>query len=191
MPRSRFASLLLILSFFCSIKPSQAQTAAFPTRIVLQNGDTVHTTILVQLNLFWRKVIDERSVTNGGITVYDSLTDKRRNIYTKTLKEIRFTDPKGKERMFVNFENRLEEVMFDGKIRWMRYFTSHPYDGGIVAHDYLLDEQGVKTNMGLFFNNRKRLKEALAARPDLVTEISYMKMTNENLLLILEKYNEG
>jgi hypothetical protein len=114
-----------------------------------------------------------------------------KKIKAKNVKELKFTDLKGQDRTYVNNGRALKELMYDGKkIKWYRAIYQHIYDGSIQYLDYLVAEDKQEFRMGLFSNYSKKITEATKSKPELANEIKNMKMTEENILYILQKYDQ-
>lgn len=155
--------------------------------IITINGDTIKTHIKVTTNMFNAKLINElciietiKSISNDIIIKYNS----------KDITSLRFMDFKDVERLFVSNGKQMVELLFDGKIRWFRLFYQDS-SGAVSAFDYMINADLKKNaNLGLFNSKVKKIKELTVNRPDLIPLIENMKMDDENILILLKKYNE-
>ena len=181
--------VLFILSFLTfSTVFSQKNIDAI---IIKNNNDTISSKIKIYTNIFYKNIINESSFYKSLILV-DENGKKKDKIKASNVKELKFTDLEGKEKTYLNGGKYLKELVYNGKkIKWYRDILQNMYDGSIQYVDYLIDNNGNEYKMGLFNNLKKKLLEATKSKPELATEIENTKLTYENILIILKKYDEN
>lgn len=85
------------------------------------------------------------------------------------------------------------ELLYDGqKIKWVRAYRRHGYDGSTLTSDVLF-KGDIRQPLNLFVNNRKKLKELMADKPELeplIENINYNRLKDEDLINLLKKYDE-
>lgn len=164
------------------------------TKIILKNNnDTLTEKLRVITNIFWPNLLNELSV-NQRIVVIDSL-NKKRIIKAIDIKKMSFVDFKQKERTFIGvfwgkYDKTLKELLYDGKIKWYREYNSNAYDGSIMTTDIMLDEKNEIVRIGLLNSKKNKLKEITKSKPELIESIENTKLTDDNVLMILKKYDE-
>ncbi|WP_447950961.1 hypothetical protein [Chryseobacterium koreense] len=159
--------------------------------VVTKSDETISSKLRVYTNIFYKDLIDESSFYRILYLVDDN-GSKKEKIKAENVKELRFVDLKGKERIYVNNGKFLKEFMYNGnKIKWYRDISQNLYDGSIQYFDYLVDNNGTIYKMGLFNNAKKKLLEATKTKPELATEIENAKLNDEVILDILKKFDSN
>ncbi len=188
--KNTFLLVLLILfnQLFCI-----GQSSTLSVKVILTNNDTLIEKIRVQTNLFHHDLLNELSV-NKRIIVVDTF-NKRGIIKATDIKKMTFTDFKQKERTFIgvfwgSYDNTLKELLYDGKIKWYKEYNRNNYDGSAVVINIFVDEKNEMVRIGLFTNIKKKLKELTKSKSALIELIDNTKLTDENILMILKKYDE-
>lgn len=178
--------LLFITSIFCY---SQKYVDA---RIIKKDNDTVNSKITISTHIFNKKIIDERSFYDVLVLV-DENGEKKEVIKTKNIKELKFTDFTGKERIYVDDKGTFRQLMFSGeKTKWFRDIVVNSYDASITYADYLVYKNGeeLKFNGG-FTNTKKMLIKATKSKPELENQIKIMeRFSDEYILNLLKKYDQ-
>ncbi|WP_031457762.1 hypothetical protein [Flavobacterium chungangense] len=176
-------TILFILSF--SLSFSQKYLDA---NIIKMNNDTINATIEISTNMFNKKLINESSFYRMLILV-DKNGEKKEKIKAADVKELKFTDFDQKQQLYVNNGKALKKVVYNGaKIKWYWDISQNLYDGSIQHSEYLVDDKGIKYKMGLFKGKKSTLLEITKSKPELVAEIENTVLSNENMIHILEKY---
>ncbi|WP_035587642.1 hypothetical protein [Elizabethkingia anophelis] len=158
--------------------------------ITKSDNTTINSKIKIYTNIFYTKLINEASFYRALLLVDDN-GKKIEKIKAENVKELKFTDLEGKNRIYVNDGKALKEVMYDGtKIKWYRSISQNLYDSSVQYFDYLVDDKGQIYKMGLFNNIKKKLIEATKSKPELAAEIEITKLTNESMFNILQKYDQ-
>ncbi len=158
--------------------------------ITKSDNTTINSKIKIYTNIFYTKLINEASFYRALLLVDDN-GKKIEKIKAENVKELKFTDLEGKNRIYANDGKALKEVMYDGtKIKWYRSISQNLYDSSIQYFDYLVDDKGQIYKMGLFNNIKKKLIEATKSKPELAAEIEITKLTNESMFNILQKYDQ-
>ena len=176
-------SILFILSF--SLSFSQKYIDA---NIIKMNNDTINSRMKINTNMFNKKLIEESSFYRTLILV-DENGEKKEKIKAADIKELRFTDFDQKKQLYVNNGRDLKRVIYNGtKIKWYWDISQNLYDGSIQHSEYLVDDKGIKYKMGLFKGKKSTLLEITKSKPELVDEIENTVLSNENMIRILEKF---
>ncbi|WP_236010846.1 hypothetical protein, partial [Flavobacterium chungangense] len=182
-PMKNTFTILFILSF--SLSFSQKYLDA---NIIKMNNDTINATIEISTNMFNKKLINESSFYRMLILV-DKNGEKKEKIKAADVKELKFTDFDQKQQLYVNNGKALKKVVYNGaKIKWYWDISQNLYDGSIQHSEYLVDDKGIKYKMGLFKGKKSTLLEITKSKPELVAEIENTVLSNENMIHILEKY---
>ncbi len=160
-------------------------------KITFINDETVDGKIRGQKNMFYGS-LTETSI-NRFITIYDN-TGKREYIHFQLLKEMTVKDYKGNERRFVNrgpeFQS-LQELFYDGKIKWFREYYSNAYDGSVQTTDYFKNENGEEVQVGLFNSMKNKLKQITSSKPELASKIDNISgIDKESVIRILKEYEQ-
>lgn len=168
------------------IYPDTSYKNTVRAEIILVNKDTLYTNIKVSTNLFDSDLINELSL-NKKISVVEKDTE---TIYqAQEIKQIVFTDFKGKERTFVLSGKQLIEKLFDGNIKWFRYYSSNS-SGNVSSGDFMVNEGKETIGISYLFNTKKNLKKITIAKPELIPLIESLKINDSNILEILKKYDQ-
>ena len=180
----------IFLIVLLSLSPFLFSQKYLDATIIKNNNDTINYKIKIFTNIFYKNLINESSFYRTVILV-DENGKKIEKIKAIDIKELKFTDLEGQNRIYLNGGKALKQLVYDGKkIKWYRNISQNLYDGSIQYFDYLIDNEGKEYKMGLFNNSKKKLIEATKSNPELENEIENTKMTYENILLILKKYDE-
>ena len=150
-------------------------------KIVKKDNDTIYTKIQIPFN-----------PTNPKLFTFNTLNEKIK-INVSDIKELTITDLSSNSQLFIAEGKFLSKIIFKGNIiKWYRTYVRNAYDGSIMENDYMVNENNEKFKFGLFNNKREKLKEItfLHSTPELIKLIENMKMTDENILMILKKYEE-
>ncbi len=182
--------LCLFLSFGVQFKV-EAQKI-LQAQIILNNNDTLNQNIKVKTSLFSPNDLDVFSV-NKQIVIIDSLK-KKHTIDATEIKKMTFVDFQQKKRIFVGIflfkrDQILKELVHDGKIKWYRAYYPH-FDGSIVYSEIMINENNETVTIDPINSKRKKLKVITKAKPELAKVIEMNEMTNENILTILQLYDE-
>lgn len=184
----KLSFLFILISCICF-----GQKSEIDSKITMTNGKVIETKIPFRVNMFSRDLINELSVTDKKIVLLEN--GEKIKYSASTIQKLEFTDLKNKNRVFVHapdFQDTLVEMLHDGKIKWYRSYFANGYDGSVQRSDFLSKNDTVQ-KLGLFVNNRKRLKALMGDRPELeplIEKINYDKLNDEDLLNILKKYDE-
>lgn len=135
--------------------------------ILFINNDTLYTNIKISTNLFDSDLINELSF-NKKILVVEN--DTKTKYEAKEIKQLKFTDYKYKERIFVLKGEELVEQLYDGRIKWYRYYYSNS-SGNVSSGDYMTNEANEGIGVSYLFNTKKSLKNITKAKPELISLI--------------------
>lgn len=171
----------LLLLLFLGIN-TYAQSTYLDSKIITVNNDTIKSKIQVSVNLFDKTLINEVSFYRTVKLVNDTYK-KSEKIKAKDIKKIEFFDPKGEKRYYVNDNKQLKRLLYEGKLTWYRGLGYDSYNNIMQHHDYLIDKENNKYNLGLFNNKKKQLKEAVKSKPDLVKQIEDENQIDETVIL--------
>lgn len=180
-----FAVLFLIISSF-----TYAQKRYVDVELVKMNNDTIQSKMMVIVNLFNKKLINDASFYKKSILVDDN-KKKTAKIKAKDIKSLSFTNLYDRKVTYVNDGNQLKVLVYDGKIKWYQRISQHPMDGSISYHDYLVNEKNEVFPLGMFNHRKKQLNKAIADHPELLKEIENQRMDDIDLLDILTRYNNS
>lgn len=178
--------LFIILSIFCY---SQKYIDGI---IIKKDNDTVNSKIRISTNIFNKKIIDERSFYDVLVLVNEN-GERKEVIKTQNIKELRFTDFNGKDRIYIDDKGTFRRLMFSGeKTKWFRDIVVNSYDGSITYADYLVYKDGQELKIGGgFTNTKKMLIKATAAKPELENQIKIMeRFSDEYIVNLLKKYDQ-
>lgn len=183
--------LFLLLSF--SIQFYVKAQKILQAQIILNNNDTLNRDIKVKTTLFFPDNLYELSV-NEKIVIIDSLK-KKHTIYATEIKKMIFVDFMQRKRVFVGifwdkYDRTLKELLHDGKIKWYRAYYPNLYDGSIKHLEIMINENNEKVTIDVLNSKRKKLKELTNTKPELKKVIEMNEMTDENILTILQLYDE-
>ena len=180
-----FTLLFFILSTF-----TFSQRRYVDVVLVKTNNDTIHSKMMVIVNLFNKKLIDDASFYKKAILV-DENKKKNAKIKAKEIKSLSFTNLFDNKVNYVNDGNQLKVLVYDGKIKWYQRISQHMMDGSISYHDYLVNEAGEVFQLGLFNHRKNQLSKAIADNPELLKVIENQRMDDIDLLDILKRYNDS
>ncbi|WP_374465663.1 hypothetical protein [Chryseobacterium sp.] len=113
------------------------------------------------------------------------------------IQKIEFTDLKNKPRTFIYFPSEstktLVELVYDGKkIKWVKAYRRHGYDGSTLVSDVLF-KGDIRQPLSILVNNRKKLKQLMVEKPELeplIENINYNRLKEQDLIDLLKKYDE-
>lgn len=154
--------------------------------IIFKNGDTLKTHIKVGTLLFDSNKIDELSI-NKKITSISN--GEKIKFKAEVIKSMRFIDLNSRERFFEINGEELVELLYKGKISWFRRYYSDAY-GSLSASNYFVNKelkQGI--NLGMI-GRRKNLLEITKTRPDLIPFVNNMEINDEQILILLKKFDK-
>ncbi|ASE62409.1 hypothetical protein H3Z85_02640 [Chryseobacterium indologenes] len=174
---------------------SFAQRSDIKSKILFNDNRIVEAEIPFRTNLFESDLIDEIAVADRKIKILEN--GKTIKYPASEIQKIEFTDLKNKPRTFIYFpaesSKTLVELLYDGqKIKWVRAYRRHGYDGSTLTSDVLF-KGDIRQPLNLFVNNRKKLKELMADKPELeplIENINYNRLKDEDLINLLKKYDE-
>lgn len=179
---------LLILIFIFSISSKLNAQIEIDAKIVLMNNDTLKTKIDVYASIFELDNISALSINRVVRTIVNRSIVK---LKAEDIRQMSFTDLKGNKRLFVQKNEVLQELMFNGKIKWFRNYGRNSYDGTTIINDLMINEFGEIIEIGqLTMSRRKKIKEITKHKPQLIQIIDDMKINDENYLKVLKKYEE-
>ena len=179
------STLALLLILFSTHSFSQKYVDG---RIITQNNDTLTSKIRVRTNMFNKKLIDENSFYRT-ITLLDANEKKTGKMSASDVKELRFTDFFGKNKIYVNNGKALMELIYNGKkIKWYYEITTNLYDGAAQLSEYLIDENGKEYRRQFINGYKKVLLEVTKSKPEMISEIENTTLTRDNVILLLQKY---
>lgn len=146
------------------------------------NGETVKTKLQASKHLNGK--LDEASVSQY-FAIYDK-DGKRVFLRNKVVKNMRFLDYEGNERIFVNRDNHpkaLQELVYDGKVKWYIEYT-YKGIGNIDVFHFFIDEKGKEIKIyDLKFD--KKFKEFISSKFDIEKVNKYNTL---EIIEILKKY---
>ena len=158
---------------------SFAQKREIPAEIIMMNGDTIRTEIIVQVNMFNTDVINELSLINSVKLVHDF--NKKTKIPAKEIKKLVFKD-KNTEKVFVNDGKKLKEMIYENILKCYIYYMANSYDGSKIAQFEFYDENGKEV---------RNLKKAVKEKPELVELINNSKLSSyATIRFVLKKYED-
>lgn len=172
-----------------------AQKSEIDSKITFNDNRILNAKIPFITNLFDKNQIDEITLADKNIKILEN--GKKIKYSASEIKKIEFTDLKSKPRVFIYFplesSKTLVELFYDGqKIKWLKAYRRHGYDGSTLTLDILYKGE-VRQPMSLFVNNRKKLKELMADKPELeplIENINYNRLKEQDLIDLLKKYDE-
>lgn len=168
--------------------PPLRQEKKVYAQIIFKNGDTLKTYIKVKIPFYESDGLSEVSL-NTKVTAIEG--DNKIKYNAEDIQSLRIIDFYFRDRLFVSQHKQLEELMFDGKIKWYRSYYKGVKDDVIRSHDYLFhQEMKILANLGMLNNRRKKLKEITIAKPDLATFIDTMEIDDASILKLLKKFEE-
>ncbi|MBD3584050.1 hypothetical protein [Flavobacterium selenitireducens] len=176
-------NVLFILSFYSGFTQKYVDA-----KIITLDNDTINSRIKIATNIFDKKLIDEASFFRTLVLIDDN-GNKTQKIKAANVRELTFIDFNQKNMLYVNNGKALKKVMYNGtKIKWYWDISQNLYDGSIQYSEYLIDDKGTKYKIGLFKRRKSTLLELTKSKPELVSEIENIELTNDNMLLVLKKY---
>lgn len=180
----------LLLFLFLGIN-TYAQSTYLDSKIITSSNDTIKTKIQVSVNLFDKTLINEVSFYRT-VKLVDKNYKKSEKIKAKDIKKIEFFDPKGEKRYYVNDNKQLKRLIYEGKLTWYRSLSYDSYNNVMQHHDYLIDKENKKYNLGLFNNKKKQLKEAVKSKPNLIKQIDEEATIDETVILkVLKEFEKN
>lgn len=179
--------LLILISLFSFQSKLNAQIE-IDAKIVLMNNDTLKTKIDVYASIFALDNISALSINRVVRTIVNRSIVKLR---AEDIRQMSFTDLKGNKRLFVQKNEVLQELMFNGKIKWFRNYGRNNYDGTTIINDLMVNEFGEIIEIGqLTMSRRKKIREITKHKPELTQMIDDMKINDENYFKVLKKYED-
>ncbi|MBK7959717.1 MAG: hypothetical protein IPK03_17535 [Bacteroidetes bacterium] len=127
--------------------------------IITKNNDTINSKLKVKTTWLRPDEIDIGGIIDG--LIYKNSQGKKMKISTNYIKRLRITDLQNNERIFYNDGTKtLNELMYQGKIRWYRTFSTSTYDGHLIIYDCFENEHYRKRALKEFYLGIKaKLKE--------------------------------
>lgn len=175
--------VVFILSFYSGLAQKYVDA-----KIITLANDTINSRLKIATNIFDRKLIDEASFFRTLVLI-DENGKKTQKIKAANVKALSFTDLNNKNVLYVNNGKVLKKVMYNGsKIKWYWDIAQNLYDGSIQYSEYFIDDKGAKHKMGLFKGRKSTLLEITKSKPELASEIESTELTNDNMILLLEKF---
>ncbi|MDY3538147.1 hypothetical protein PG275_09060 [Riemerella anatipestifer] len=168
-----------------SINSSKATDAI----ITFLNDETVNTKIQALRNL--NGSMDPSTVTSY-IAIYDK-NGKRNFIRNSVIKKMIITDYKKNKRTFINRKNHpnsLQELIYDGKIKWFVEYGNNMYDHSTQIFNYFVNENDVEIRVAPLNNMKNKLKELTISKPELSERIDKMNIDKESILELLKEYEK-
>ncbi|MEJ5050119.1 hypothetical protein WH221_09770 [Chryseobacterium culicis] len=186
-------NLLALFLFIYSI--SFAQKSQIESKVTFSDNRTVDAKIPFITNLFDSNQIDEITISDRKVKILEN--GQAIKYQPSEIQKIEFVDLKGKPRVFIYFPlestKTLVELVYDGrKIKWLKAYRRHGYDGSTLTSDVLY-KGDIRQPLSLFVNNRKKLKELTADKPELeplIENINYNRLKEEDLIDLLKRYDE-
>lgn len=185
-----YKNRLFVLLFLIISNLTFAQRRYVDVELIKMNNDTIHSKMMVIVNLFNKKLINDASFYKKVILVDDN-DKKKAKIKAKDIKSLSFTNLFDNKMTYVNDGNQLQILVYNGKIKWYKSISQNIMDGSISYHDYLVNESGTVFPLGLFNHRKNQLSKAIANHPELLKEIEDQRMDNIDLLDILTRYNDS
>ncbi|RZJ67598.1 MAG: hypothetical protein EOO50_04780 [Flavobacterium sp.] len=155
--------------------------------IVTRNKDTLRVKVKVSTSTFIGEVVDERSFHNIIKLTEDGKTVQK--IVARDINVMRFYDFMGSLREFINNGDYLAELLYDGKIKWLRHYSTNLSMNKEFV-DSMTNEKGERISVNYLLNVRKSLKTITNSRPELTKMIDEMKITDDNIGKLLRKYDK-
>lgn len=156
-------------------------------KIVFKNGTVLRTYIKTKTNIFDSDRLDEISI----VTRVVAINNKEKVRYkAKEIDSMKFVDYNYNYRVFFGDGKGLQEVLYDGKIKWYRMYWR---DTNYSTHtaDYMYNTELKQLfNLSLFNNRRKKFREMTILRPDLLPFIDEMSIEDKYILQLLNKYED-
>ncbi|MGX5683832.1 hypothetical protein ACWKWW_04660 [Chryseobacterium cucumeris] len=186
-------NLLALFLFIYSI--SFAQKSHIESKVTFSDNRTVDAKIPFITNLFDSNQIDEITISDRKVKILED--GKVIKYQPSEIQKIEFTDLKGKPRIFIYFPlestKTLVELVYDGKkIKWVKAYTRHGYDGSTLVSDVLF-KGDIRQPLSILVNNRKKLKQLMIEKPELeplIENINYNRLKEQDLIDLLKKYDE-
>lgn len=184
-------NLIYIFVFFSIF--TFGQKTDINSKITFTDGRVLEAKIPFTVNIFYSDLINELSISGKKITVLEN--GKKIKYEASNIERIEFTDLKNINRTFVHtsgFEKTLIEKLYDGKIKWYRSFYANGYDHSKKIADILV-KNDTKEVLSILSNNKKKLKNLMADKPELealIEKVNYNRFNEEDFLELLKKYDE-
>ena len=181
---------LLFLILFCFSSLGFSQKREIPAVLISQNNDTLKLNMVVAVNFFNKKRIEETSISKR--VTYRNSEGKKRKIEPEHVKKLIFTDLEGKERVFVYDGNfQLRQVIYEGITKAYYVFFMDPREGVVHTSVIIYDANGERVKEGLFSTTKNALKKAVNEIPELVAIVDSESLTlEEKIILVLSKYDK-
>lgn len=186
-------NLLALFLFVYSL--SFAQKSDIESKITFIDNRIVNAKIPFRTNLFESDQIDEITLSDKKVKILED--GKMVKYPAPEIQKIEFTDLKNKPRTFIYFPSEstktLVELVYDGKkIKWVKAYRRHGYDGSTLVSDVLF-KGDIRQPLNILVNNRKKLKRLMVEKPELeplIENINYNRLKEQDLIDLLKKYDE-
>lgn len=158
-------------------------------KVTFINGETVNTKIQALKNI--NGSLDPSTITSY-IAIYDN-KGKRNFIKNSVIRKMIIIDYNHKERTFVNrsdYPNSLQELIYDGKIKWFIEYGNNLYDYSVQTVNYFINENGKEVKVGQFNSLKNKLKEITISKPHLSTQIDKMEYDTNSIINILSEHEK-
>lgn len=168
-----------------SIHSSKATNAI----ITFINDETINTKIQALKNIDGS--MDPSTVTSF-IVIYDK-NGKRNFIRNSVIKKMIITDYSKNNRTFINrknYPNSLQELIYNGKIKWFIEYKTNMYDYSTQTINYFINENEQEIIITPLNNIKNKLKEITKSKPELSGQIETMNTDRESILELLKEYEK-
>jgi len=183
-----------LFTFFVFISIiSFGQKVQINSKVTMNDGRMIETKIPFRVSMIDSTLVNILSIVEKKVVLLEN--GKKIKYPASEIKKIEFTDLKNKSRIFVHipdYQKTLVEQLYDGKISWYRGYYTHGFDGSVQQSD-ILYKNDIKQVLSIFVNNRKKLKELMADKPELeslIENINYNRLKEQDLIDLLKKYDE-
>ncbi|AWG21260.1 hypothetical protein FFWV33_06790 [Flavobacterium faecale] len=196
-----FLSCVMVMNKIEELKPIENYSTeniiiedkkTMDVEILFINDKSVKTKLKGETNLFDKTLLNETSI-NKYFAILDN-EGKKNYISYELVKNMTFKDLKGNLRTFVNRGNMfksLQEVIYDGKIKWFIEYYPQAYDQSVQVNNHFVNENNQTVVVGTFNNMKNKLKEITSSKPELINMIDETeKFSTEAVIEILKKYEE-
>ena len=181
--------IFILHSFF------YAQSKDIDCKIKFVDGKELYAKVRFRVSMFYENEIYENSITQKNVIFVNEKGKKEKHLFNE-FKSIEFIDLKGKERIFERPIEKygLFELIYEGKkIKWYRDYNENMYDHSQGSYEIIVKSPNEYVFLDVLTNNRKKLKEIMYDRPDLfqlIEQINYNRLKDEQLIEVLKKYDE-
>lgn len=191
---------LILTILVISALSASAQKKLKAKLLRVNSKDTIEATIKVSVNMFDKKLLDERSFLRKIIVINQNGKEK---IKSSEVRYLTFTDFFEKKREFISLDELsrkhglinvgshryplIEEVYLDN-LSWYKSYSSHGYDGSkIILNHFVLDGELIFINS--LINVKKKFKKLTKKFPQLESKIEEGITSDADILELVKKYN--